>query len=187
MLYCRRKILNRYTNFTKLGASPVVSQRALTTNPSTWWAFLSEDGVNSKTRRTPPNSHARTPPPADTHAHTRLHTRTHTPACTHTSACRHARTHPPAHTHVHIRLHARTHLDEVGVLGVPDGDDCVHLLDQLLLLLVVEMHVPLGEARLPSAVLDQDEPDLKYTNLSFQDTSRLSVLFSLSEQVGGEF
>ena len=53
-----------------------------------------------------------------------------------------------------------THLDEVGVLGVPDRHDGVHLLDQLLLLVVVEVHVPLGESRLPRAILDQDEPDL---------------------------
>ena len=50
-------------------------------------------------------------------------------------------------------------LDKVGVFGVPDGDDGVHLLDQLLLLLVLEVHVPLGEPRLPSPVLDHYEFD----------------------------
>ena len=52
-------------------------------------------------------------------------------------------------------------LDEVGVLGIAHGDDGVNLLDELLLLVVVELHVPLGQARLPRAVLDQDEADLR--------------------------
>lgn len=53
------------------------------------------------------------------------------------------------------------YLDEVGVLGVPDCDDGVHLLDELLLLVVVEVHVPLGQPRLAGPVLDQDEADLQ--------------------------
>ena len=48
-------------------------------------------------------------------------------------------------------------LDKVGVLGVPDGDDGVPLLDQLLLLLVLEVHVPLGQPRLSRPVLDHYE------------------------------
>ena len=35
-------------------------------------------------------------------------------------------------------------LDKVGVLGVPDGDDGMHLLDQLLLLLSLKVVVPFG-------------------------------------------
>ena len=51
-------------------------------------------------------------------------------------------------------------LDEIGVFGIADGDDGVDLLDELLLLVVVELHVPLGQAGLPSAVLDEDEANL---------------------------
>lgn len=51
-------------------------------------------------------------------------------------------------------------LDEIGVFGIADGDDGVDLLDELLLLVVVKLHVPLGQAGLPSAVLDEDEADL---------------------------
>lgn len=50
-------------------------------------------------------------------------------------------------------------LHKVGVLGIPDGDHGVHLLDQLLLLVVIELHVPLGQARLACPVLDKDESD----------------------------
>lgn len=54
-----------------------------------------------------------------------------------------------------------SHLHKVGVLGIPDGDHGVHLLDQLLLLIVIELHVPLGQACLARPVLDEDEADLK--------------------------
>lgn len=52
-------------------------------------------------------------------------------------------------------------LNEIGVLGVADRHHGVHLLDQLLLLVVVKVHVPLGQAGLPRTVLDQDETDLR--------------------------
>jgi len=51
-------------------------------------------------------------------------------------------------------------LDKVGVLGVADRHHGVHLLDQLLLLVVVKVHVPLGQPCLTRPVLDQDEPNL---------------------------
>ena len=44
-------------------------------------------------------------------------------------------------------------LDKVGVFGVPDGDDGVHLLDQLLLLLSLEVVVPFGQPGLAGPVL----------------------------------
>jgi len=50
-------------------------------------------------------------------------------------------------------------LDKVGVLLITDSDDCMHLLYQLLLLLVVKVHVPLGQPRLPRPVLDHYKPD----------------------------
>ena len=37
----------------------------------------------------------------------------------------------------------------------------VHLFNQLLLLIVFKMHVPLGQTGLARTVLDQDEPDLQ--------------------------
>lgn len=47
------------------------------------------------------------------------------------------------------------------MLGISDGDHGVHLLDQLLLLVIIELHVPLGQARLACPVLDEDEADLE--------------------------
>lgn len=47
------------------------------------------------------------------------------------------------------------------MLGVPDGDHGMHLLNQLLLLIIIELHVPLGQARLTCPVLDEDESDLE--------------------------
>lgn len=52
------------------------------------------------------------------------------------------------------------HLHKVGVFGISDSDHSVHLLDQLLLLIVIKLHVPLGQARLACPVLDEDEADL---------------------------
>ena len=52
------------------------------------------------------------------------------------------------------------HLHKVGVFGISDSDHGVHLLDQLLFLVVIELHVPLGQARLARPVLDEDEADL---------------------------
>ena len=50
-------------------------------------------------------------------------------------------------------------LDEVGVFGVSDRDAGVDLLDQLLLFVVVEIHVPLGQTSLSRPILDEDEAD----------------------------
>lgn len=52
------------------------------------------------------------------------------------------------------------HLHKVGVFGVSDSDHGMHLLDQLLFLVIIELHVPLGQARLACSVLDEDEADL---------------------------
>ena len=53
-----------------------------------------------------------------------------------------------------------TYSNKVGVFGVPNGNDGVDLFDKLLLLFVVEVHVPLAKASLARPVLYQDEPDL---------------------------
>lgn len=55
------------------------------------------------------------------------------------------------------------------MLGIPDGDHGVHLLDQLLLLVVIELHVPLGQARLACPVLDKDESDLEQAGEGMRD------------------
>lgn len=52
------------------------------------------------------------------------------------------------------------YLYKVGVFGISDSDHGVHLLDQLLFLIIVKLHVPLGQARLARPVLDEDEADL---------------------------
>lgn len=39
---------------------------------------------------------------------------------------------------------AVTNLNEVRMLRISDGDHCVNLLYQLLLLIVIKIHIPLG-------------------------------------------
>ena len=56
-----------------------------------------------------------------------------------------------------------TYGDKVGVLCVPDGDDGVNFFNELLLLIILKVHVPLGEARLTGAVLNQDKTNLHNT------------------------
>ena len=51
-------------------------------------------------------------------------------------------------------------LHKVGVFGITDRDHSVDLLDELLLLVVIKLHVPLSQPGLPRSVLDQDEADL---------------------------
>lgn len=62
-----------------------------------------------------------------------------------------------------------SHLHKVGVLGIPDSDHGVHLLDQLLLLVIIELHVPLGQTRLACPVLDEDESDLEQAGEEMRD------------------
>lgn len=53
------------------------------------------------------------------------------------------------------------YLHKIGVLGVSDGDDCVNLLNQLLFLVVIEIHVPFRQSGLSSPVLDQNKSNLQ--------------------------
>lgn len=53
------------------------------------------------------------------------------------------------------------YLHKVGVLGISDRHHGVHFLNQLLLLIIIKLHVPLGQPCLPRSVLDEDEADLK--------------------------
>jgi len=54
-----------------------------------------------------------------------------------------------------------THFNKVGVLGVADRHDGVNLFNQFLFLVIIKVHVPLCQPRLPRSVLDQDKPNLK--------------------------
>ena len=54
----------------------------------------------------------------------------------------------------------QTYSDKVSVLGVSDSDYGVDLFNQLLFLVVLKVHVPLGQARLTGTVLNQDETNL---------------------------
>lgn len=56
------------------------------------------------------------------------------------------------------------YLNKVGVLGIPDRHHSVDFLDQLLLLVVVKLHVPLGQPRLACSVLNEDEANLEKAN-----------------------
>lgn len=53
-----------------------------------------------------------------------------------------------------------SYLDKIGVLSVSDSDDSVDLLDELLLLVVIEIHVPFRQSGFSSPVLDQDKSNL---------------------------
>ncbi len=53
-----------------------------------------------------------------------------------------------------------TYRYKVGVLGVTDCHHRVNFLYQLLFLVVVEVHVPLGQASFTGSVLYQDKPNL---------------------------
>lgn len=50
-------------------------------------------------------------------------------------------------------------LHKVGVVGIPNVDHGVHFLNQLLLLIIIELHILLGQACLACPVLDEDESD----------------------------
>lgn len=52
------------------------------------------------------------------------------------------------------------YLHKVGVLGITDSHHSMYLLNQLLFLVVIKLHVPLGQSGLPCSVLNQDEADL---------------------------
>lgn len=63
-----------------------------------------------------------------------------------------------------IWLDKITYLHKVGVLGIPDSHHSMHFLYQLLFLIIIKLHIPFGQSRLSSSVLDQDETDLKWCN-----------------------
>lgn len=76
-----------------------------------------------------------------------------------------------------------SHLHEVCVFCVPDGDQSVNFFDQFLLLVVIKVHVPFGQTRLASAVLDQDKSDLLQTKhesiaVSFTETTDEATTFT---------
>ena len=54
----------------------------------------------------------------------------------------------------------QTYSDKVSVFGISDSDNGVNLFNQFLLLIVLKVHVPLGQARLTGAILNQDETNL---------------------------
>ena len=57
------------------------------------------------------------------------------------------------------------------MLGVADRDQGVHFLDELLLLVIVEVHVPLGQSGLAGSVLNQDETDHSWLGVFVFDSS----------------
>lgn len=57
----------------------------------------------------------------------------------------------------------------------------MNLFNQLLLLVVFKVHVPLGKSRLPSAVLNQDKPNL----LIIRQISRVVIIYIYPTIVSG--
>lgn len=62
---------------------------------------------------------------------------------------------------IYIIPESELYLNEIRVLGITDRDHCMHLLDQLLLLVVVEVHVPLGQTSFSRSVLNENESNLR--------------------------
>lgn len=56
------------------------------------------------------------------------------------------------------------HLYKVGVFGITDCHNGMNLFNQLLLLIIIKLHVPLGQPGLPCPVLDEDKADLHKNN-----------------------
>jgi hypothetical protein len=54
-----------------------------------------------------------------------------------------------------------THLHEVGELGVSRGNQSVNLIFNLSLVRLLDGNIPLGQARLPLTILQQEEPNLR--------------------------
>ena len=75
---------------------------------------------------------------------------------------------PPPHTHT-------THCHKVGVLCVPHGHNGVNLFNQLLFLVILEVHVPLSQPRLTRAILNQYEPDLHRETKLYQLLLNLNI------------
>lgn len=53
-----------------------------------------------------------------------------------------------------------THSYKIGVFCIPDSYYGMDFFNQLLLLIILKVHIPLGQPSLACAVLDQDEPNL---------------------------
>jgi len=58
------------------------------------------------------------------------------------------------------QLCIRTHRNEICMLRVPNRHNGVNLLNQFLFFIILKVHVPLGQPRLASAILDQNETNL---------------------------
>lgn len=54
-----------------------------------------------------------------------------------------------------------TYLDKVSVFGVPNSNDSVYLLNELLFFIIIEIHVPFRQPSLTRTVLNQNEADLQ--------------------------
>ena len=61
--------------------------------------------------------------------------------------------------------------NKISMLGISNSDYGVYFFDQFLLFVIVEIHVPLGEASLASPILDEYE-----SNLAEQVGSNCSVI-----------
>lgn len=57
-------------------------------------------------------------------------------------------------------LHSN-YLHKISVFCISDCDNCMDLLNQLLLLIIIKVHVPLGQTGFSSSVLNENEADLK--------------------------
>lgn len=67
-------------------------------------------------------------------------------------------------------LCAWTHRNKICMFRVPDGHNGVDLFNQFLFFIIFKVHVPLGQPRLSSAILDQDETNLQGKESHNEDT-----------------
>ena len=47
------------------------------------------------------------------------------------------------------------------MLGISDGNERMDFLDQFLLLIIVEVHVPFGKTSFSCSILNQNKPNLQ--------------------------
>lgn len=59
-----------------------------------------------------------------------------------------------------LAIGTSTHRYKISVFCIPDRYYGVDFFDQLLLLIIFEVHVPFGKSCFPCPVLDQNEPNL---------------------------
>ena len=65
------------------------------------------------------------------------------------------------------------YLHKVGMFGVSHSNDGMNFFNQLLLLIIIKVHVPFGQASFAGTILDKDEPNLESNKTKHCQTSNI--------------